>query len=202
MKDLRTYRDLAKLVGAIVFFWLYIPHITVYFTLNTHRRELIKSDLWRMRGQVNLNLAPLMLLLYFLHTNRYYRCLFYYRIGAILAMLIGWYRPGDRYFKFSHTSKVGKAVWFAHPYGTILNAQSIGDNFSCLHLTTIGDIGGKRPVIGNNVSLGANVTILGDVVIGDNVTVGAGSVVVKSVPSNCIVAGVPARIIKKLSLED
>lgn len=52
--------------------------------------------------------------------------------------------------------------------------------------------------IGNNVSLGANVTIVGHVHIGDNVVVGAGAVVVKDVPSNCVVAGNPAKIIKQL----
>ena len=53
------------------------------------------------------------------------------------------------------------------------------------------------PSIGDNVSLGANVNILGDITIGDNVVIGAGSVVVKDVPSNCVVAGNPAKIIHK-----
>ena len=54
------------------------------------------------------------------------------------------------------------------------------------------------PTIGNNVSLGANVTIIGPVHVGNNVTVAAGAVVVKDVPDNCIVAGVPAKIIKTI----
>ena len=86
----------------------------------------------------------------------------------------------------------------AHPYATILNAESIGRNFSCLHCTTIGKTSKGRPVIGDNVSLGANVTIVGPVHIGNNVTVGAGSVIVKDVPDNCVVVGNPQRIIKFL----
>ena len=46
--------------------------------------------------------------------------------------------------------------------------------------------------------LGANVNIIGDVKIGDNVIIGAGSVVVKDIPSNCIAAGNPAKVIKYL----
>ena len=86
----------------------------------------------------------------------------------------------------------------AHPFGTVVNAEIIGDNFSCLHLTTIGVNGNGRPIIGSNVTLGANVTIIGPITIGDNVIIGAGSVVVKDVPDNCIVAGNPARIIRQL----
>lgn len=93
-------------------------------------------------------------------------------------------------------------VYLAHPFATILNAKSIGKNFTCRQCTTVGN---KRdgdnanlPVIGNNVVLGANVVIIGNVSIGDNVIIGAGSVVVKDVPDNCIVAGNPARVIKEL----
>ena len=151
-----------------------------------------------MKHQIHVHISGVLLLLFFLHNNAYYRSLFYYRIGPVAALIIGWYRPGDRYFIIPASTKIGRGVCFAHPYSTILNAHSIGDNFNCIHLTTIGKHNGKRPIIGNNVTLGANVSIIGDVEIGDNVVVGAGSVVVKSVPDNCIVAGVPAKIIRRL----
>lgn len=57
------------------------------------------------------------------------------------------------------------------------------------------------PIIGDNVSLGATVTIIGNVKIGNNVTIGAGSVVVKDVPDNCVVAGNPAKIIRYINQE-
>ena len=51
--------------------------------------------------------------------------------------------------------------------------------------------------IGNNCYISTGVTILGPVTIGNNVTIAAGAVVNKDIPDNCVVAGVPAKIIKK-----
>ena len=57
-----------------------------------------------------------------------------------------------------------------------------------------------RPVkIGNNVWIGTGAKIIGSLTIGDNVIVSANAVVTKSIPSNVVVAGVPARIIKTIS---
>ena len=84
----------------------------------------------------------------------------------------------------------------AHPYATVLNADSRGKNFSCRYCTTLGEKSNGRSQIGDNVTLGANVAIIGNIHIGNNVIVGAGSVVVKDVPDNCIMAGNPTKIIK------
>ena len=46
-----------------------------------------------------------MQLLYHLHTNRFYRTLFYHRLGPVKSTFIRWYRPGDRYFSISATTK-------------------------------------------------------------------------------------------------
>lgn len=52
--------------------------------------------------------------------------------------------------------------------------------------------------IGNDVWIGGNVTILPGVTIGNNVVVAAGAVVTKDIPDNCVVAGVPAKMIKTI----
>ena len=51
-------------------------------------------------------------------------------------------------------------------------------------------------VIGDNVQIGVGANIFGNVKIGNNVSIGAHSIVLKDVPSNCVVAGAPAKIIK------
>lgn len=192
--DNKRIRNVARLLGAIIFCWLYIPHI-----IFAHKKVLLKSDLKVIEHQIGFNLPFYIQLLYHLHNNKYYRTLFYHRIGPLKSAFIRWYRPGDRYFSISATTKIGEAMWIAHPYSTIINAESIGKHFHCIHLTTIGNKDNNnilRPTIGDNVTLGANVTIIGKVHIGNNVTIGAGSVVVKDIPDNCIVAGNPAKIIR------
>lgn len=59
----------------------------------------------------------------------------------------------------------------------------------------------KAPIIGNNVQIGANSVIIGDITIGDNCVIGAGSVVCKDVPPYSVVVGNPAKIIKSLNNE-
>lgn len=192
----RQIRDCIRLLGTIVFCWLYIPHLIVY-TLSS-RKRLIISDLDRHRNQIHLSLNNQLLLLYLLHNNCWFRNIFYYRIGPALSLLIGWWRPGDKSLIIPYSTKIGKGLLMAHAYATVLNAERIGDNFSFIHCTTIGKKDDKRPVIGDNVTLGANVVIIGDVKIGNNVVIGAGSVVVKDIPDNSVAVGNPAKVIKIL----
>lgn len=86
-------------------------------------------------------------------------------------------------------------------YRHILPGTRIGTNCEILPMVLMGKkragIKDCKIQIGNNCYISTGVTILGPVRIGDNVTIGAGAVVTKDIPSNCIVAGVPAKIIKR-----
>ena len=93
---------------------------------------------------------------------------------------------------------------FHSAHGSVINpATIIGKNVSLRQNTTIGAKGfvdgDNSPIIEDNVIIGPNVCIIGDIIIGHNSIVGAGAVVVKSVPPYSVVAGNPAKIIKILS---
>jgi len=96
---------------------------------------------------------------------------------------------------------IGKGFFIDHGMGVVIGETTeIGDYVTLFQGVTLGGTGkerGKRhPTLGNHVVVGAGAKILGGIRIGDNVKVGANSVVLKSVPPNSTVIGVPARIIK------
>lgn len=100
--------------------------------------------------------------------------------------------------------KIGGGLFLPHTVGTVLGAESIGNDVTILQGVTLGtaepDSGftaSLRPVIGNHVLIGAGAKVIGRVTIGDHAKVGANAVVLHDVPAYCIAVGVPARIITR-----
>ena len=96
---------------------------------------------------------------------------------------------------------IGKGFFIDHGMGVVVGETAeIGEYVTLFQGVTLGGTGkerGKRhPTLGNHVVVGAGAKILGGIRIGDNVKVGANSVVLKSVPANSTVIGVPACVIK------
>lgn len=98
-------------------------------------------------------------------------------------------------------AKIGKGLFIDHGMGVVIGETAeVGDNVTIYHGVTLGGTGkdkGKRhPTIGNNVVIGAGAKILGPINVGDNVKVGANAVVLKDVPDNVTVVGIPAKIVR------
>src|SRR5438094_8523418 len=96
---------------------------------------------------------------------------------------------------------IGRGFFIDHGMGVVIGETTeIGDHVTLFQGVTLGGTGkerGKRhPTLGNHVVVGAGAKILGGIKIGDNVKIGANSVVLKWVPANSTVIGVPARVIK------
>jgi len=105
------------------------------------------------------------------------------------------------------TVKIGEGTKIAYGgVGVVVHARSvIGKNCLLGQNITIGGKSGwyEVPIIGDNVHISAGARILGPVKVGNNVIIGANAVVIKDVPDNCIVAGVPAKVIRdKISKEE
>jgi len=83
--------------------------------------------------------------------------------------------------------------------GIIINCNTMGNYCSANAGVLVGNnkTWDDRPVIGDNVKLTTGCKVIGGVHIGNNVIVAPNSVVIKDVPDNCVVSGVPAKIIKK-----
>lgn len=97
-------------------------------------------------------------------------------------------------------ARIGKGIMLDHGTGVVVGETAvIGDNVSILQNVTLGGTGkaeeDRHPKIGNGVLIGAGAKVIGNIKVGDCARIGAGSVVVKEVPPNVTVAGVPARII-------
>ncbi|RSK39546.1 sugar O-acetyltransferase [Hymenobacter perfusus] len=116
------------------------------------------------------------------------------------------------YTDFGHNIRIGKNVFVNHACTfmdrggiTLEDNVLVGPKVNLITTNHLTEPGQRRDtvslpiVLKQGAWLGANVTVMPGVTIGENAIVGAGAVVTKDVPANCIVAGVPARVVKALS---
>lgn len=95
-------------------------------------------------------------------------------------------------------AQLGCGIMLDHATGFVMGETArLGDDCSILQGVTLGGTGksdeDRHPKIGDRVLIGANASVLGNIEIGDGAKIAAGSVVLKPVPENCTVAGVPAK---------
>ena len=98
-----------------------------------------------------------------------------------------------------YSVSIGEGTYFAHNgLGVVIHSKSIiGDNCKFLHNVTVGGRNNRGcPIIEDNVFIGAGACILGGITIGKGAVTGANTVVLKNVPPNAVVVGIPGEIIK------
>ncbi|TXE12095.1 serine acetyltransferase [Seonamhaeicola algicola] len=165
----------------------------MYYT--SRNKYLIDLDLNRWSEEKKIKGVKAILLLHFLAHSKDFRTIFYFRINNSIKHILKLYCKGEQNFTIDVNTKLGGGILTGHPYATILNAVSIGENFYVNHLVTVGEVDGKKPIIGNNVSIFTGAIVIGGITIGNNVKVGAGAVVIKDVPDNATVVGNPGKIL-------
>lgn len=165
-----------------------LPHIALFLL----HRDKLHDDLLQVqdRRDTVLNFIKACT------REKTFRNLFYYRMGEYRSVFISWLMPPEKTMHIWCPS-IGQGAHFEHSYATYLNARSIGKNFYCLQLVTLGQGKEGTPVIGDNVRIMTGATVFGGITIGDNVTIGANTVVNKDVPADCTVVGNPARIVRQ-----
>lgn len=97
---------------------------------------------------------------------------------------------------------IGDGFFIDHGMGVVIGETTIiGDNVTLYQGVTLGGTGkekGKRhPTLGNNIVVGTGAKVLGNITIGDNSYIGANAVVIKDVPPNSTVVGVPGRVTRQ-----
>lgn len=180
-----------------------LPHIAL-FLLSTEKKKIEKDvEVWSKRFKEKSPIgAPQTInsLVWLLSFRKEYRNLFLYRIrnqyplffhicNLISPRLDSLYIP---------TPEIGEGLFIEHGFSTIIAGKKIGNNCSIYQQVTIGySDDNKAPLIGNNVTIYPGAKVIGGIKIGDNVVIGANAVVVRDVPSNCTVVGVPAYIVRR-----
>ena len=97
-------------------------------------------------------------------------------------------------------AQIGPGLFIDHGMGVVIGETAqIGANCTLYQGVTLGGTslshGKRHPTLGDNVTVGVNAAVLGAITVGSNAKIGGGSVVVRDVPPNSTVVGVPARIV-------
>jgi len=128
---------------------------------------------------------------------------FFYKLRFFfLARLISQFSRHMTGIEIHPGAKIGKGLFIDHGMAVVIGETAIiGDDVLLYQGVTLGGTGvekGKRhPTIGNNVVIGTGAKVLGNITVGDNSYIGANAVVIKDVPANSTVVGVPGRITKQ-----
>jgi serine O-acetyltransferase len=174
---------------------LCIPHLVVFYS--SRNKKVVHIDTLRWLDLLHKTEYGLTSgFIFLLSHHPEFRNLFYYRVGPISNLLnITCRKMSTLYIT---TEKIGEGLFIQHGFATVIAARSIGKNCWINQQVTIGFSNNNDcPVLEDNVTVNAGAKVIGGITIGKNSHIGANAVVVKNVPENCVVFGVPEYIIKR-----
>lgn len=181
------------LVLILVVFWALIA---IFF-----RKEI---DVVFARDPAAVNFLEVLLTYSGLHAIIFYR-ISHWLVKARVPFFPRWLSQTGKFFtgiEIHPGAQIGNRFFIDHGMGVVIGETTIiGDDVLLYQGVTLGGTGlekGKRhPTIGNNVVVGAGAKVLGNITIGDSSYIGANAVVIKDVPPNSTVVGVPGRVTKQ-----
>lgn len=195
--------------------YLYMKSKSVTFHKKT-LQKIIDEDMTKyMPKKARLDCHGIDSLNFLLANNKIFRNVFYFRIessvnfSASLAKGISLFIL-PRLFNIEIGTPVNGYIdgglRIIHTQGCTCVPYIAGKNLTVLQGVTIGNGLRKEdeigcPIIGDNVTIMANSVVCGSINIGNNVVIGAGSIITKDVPDDCVVVGNPARIIKEKGIK-
>ncbi|MDD3654330.1 MAG: serine O-acetyltransferase [Desulfotomaculaceae bacterium] len=127
---------------------------------------------------------------------------FYCRGWFIIARLISQLARFLTAIEIHPGAKIGQGLFIDHGSGVVIGETAVvGDNVTIYQGVTLGGTGKEKekrhPTIGDNVVISTGAKVLGSFTVGDNSRIGAGSVVLKAVPANSTVVGVPGKVVAR-----
>lgn len=178
----------------------YFPHLVFYMLDEKNIEDDLKAFDRTFQKSVN---HPWINIVHHLEKLPEFRNLFYFRYP--FAHFLRFLYPGVSNLDFfMKSSEIEGGVMIWHGFSTVVNARHIGKDFQLWQNVIIGKKStlpiDDKPWIGDNVKICGGAIVIGKIMIGNNVIIGAGAVVTKDIPDDCVVVGNPARIIKKKSV--
>ena len=170
--------------------------------LCSKQRKLIEMDIVRWNKIDGKSLSFFKSLNWYMTYKKEFRNLIQHRFKhpcysalALLHYIIArmLWKPMDTLYIY--TKDIGGGLYIQHGFATIISAKKIGENCRVYQQVTIGYKGEDSPTLEDNVSVTCGAKVLGNVTMCSNSMAAAGAVVVKDVPANAIVGGVPAKVI-------
>lgn len=118
-----------------------------------------------------------------------------------------WWFVIDRLFNrdvfIAPEAEIGPGLWLIHPKGVTIGVKATGEGCTIYQNATIGanyrqdDSGNELPVLGDKVVVGPGAVVVGPIFVGSKVVIGANAVITKDVPDECVVGGIPGKVIGK-----